>query len=122
MNLRDKVKAKKRPEVEITVDGDTYLVVGLPKSRRAEIYNSVPRVGKSKEIDTDLMENVFLSECVLDPSTLKPVFSVDESSEWGSVPAQITGPLFSEVMRLNGLDNDDVGRKVKNSEATDLPA
>jgi hypothetical protein len=120
MSLRDKLKGIKPTQVEITVCGTKFLVVGLSKTKRAEVYASVSKPGKS--IDADQMENAFLSECVVDPDTQQPVFSREESSEWGGVPAQITGPLFGEVMRLNGLDNDDVGRKVKNSDATDLPA
>jgi hypothetical protein len=119
-SLRDRLKAKGRPEVEVTIDGDTYLVVGLPKSKRAEIYASVAKPGKS--IDGDAIENAFLSECVFDPETKQPVIPRECCGEWSDVMAMVTGPLFAEVMRLNGLDNDDVGRKVKNSETTDSPA
>jgi len=120
MSLREKLKAIKPTQVEVTVCGTKFLVIGLSKTKRAEVYASVSKAGKS--IDADAMENAFLSECVLDPETSVPVFTREECSEWGVIPAQITGPLFSEVMRINGLDNDDVGRKVKNSDATDLPA
>jgi hypothetical protein len=120
MSLRERLKAIKPTQVEVTVCGTKFLVVGLSKTKRAEVYASVSKPGKA--IDADQMENAFLSECVVDPESQQPVFARDESEEWGAIPAQITGPLFSEVMRINGLDNDDVGRKVKNSDATDLPA
>lgn len=117
MSLRDKLLSAKPKEVLVTADGLDFLVVGLTKTERSTLFFDAK--GQSKNIDPGKVENAFLTQCVLDPDSREQVMA---GEEWDALPASITGALFAEVMRLNGLDNEDVGRVVKKSEATDTPA
>lgn len=116
MSLRERLKSGVALEVIVTINSERFLVRGITRSKRSEIFAAHNKNGK---IDSHKLEGVLLSTCVFDPETQQPVFSVEEWKEWDSVASGITGPLFAEVMRVNGIDNDDVGREVKNSEATD---
>lgn len=115
--LRERLKTAKCPEETLTIRGERYLVIGLLRSRRSELLASAT-TDKGK-VDSRRLEGVLLSNCILDPDTREQVFTEDEWQEWDGIPSVTTAPLMSEIMRLNGLDNDDVGREVKNSEPTD---
>ena len=116
MSLRERLQAKGLPESTITVSGEKFLIVGLSRSSRSSLFASCKKAdGKS---DVNKLESMLLSKCVLDPESREQVFGVDECSQWDGLPASITGPLMAEIMKLNGLDDDDVGREVKNSDTT----
>lgn len=116
MGLRERLAKVGLPQTVLTVMGEKLLVKGLTRTRRAEVLASATNA-KGK-VDSQKVEGLLLSECVFDNDTGEPVYSAAEWQAWGELPAAITGPLFGEVMKLNGLDNDDVGREVKNSEPT----
>ena len=116
MSLRERLEKKKLRETVLTIDGDAFLVKELSKSQRADMLAAC-RDANGKA-DPNKIENAFLCVCVCDPDSGVAVFDVSEKDAWNAVGSGITGPLFAEVMKLNGMDNDDVGRAVKNSETT----
>lgn len=111
-NLRERVKQLQARTSDIEVDGLQYCVQGMSRSRRERLF-SKHRKGGGK-IDNYSLEGDLLCECVKDPETGEAVF--DDPAEWDEVPSSTTGPLFSEVMKNNGMDRDDVGQEVKNSD------
>lgn len=120
MSLRERLKAKRAADVEITVGGERFLVLGKSRSERDAVYSAI-RAKASKaggKLDSYEVEGRLLSAMVRDAETGESIFGDDEWKEWDSVPATITGALMAEVMRANGFDGEDVGREVKNSEAT----
>jgi hypothetical protein len=116
MKLGEKLKALKPAESVITIDGNRYRVVGLLGSKKADLL-SQSRDKKGSFIPGKA-DGLFLSACVRDEESGEQFFSEDEWAEWGSVPGSITGPLMAECMKVCGVDNDDVGREVKNSVTT----
>lgn len=119
MGLAERILSKKPKEMTVSVDGLDFIVRGLTKTQRSGLMASAPKKGRA--VDNDQLEELFLSTCVIDPATNSPVIPVEQHRNWGQVPAEITGALFAVVMQLNGLDNEDVGKTVKKSEATDTP-
>ena len=120
MSLRERLKAKRAADVQITVDGERFLVLGMSRSARNEVYSRIRATAQKTggKLDSYEVEGRLLSAMVRDAESGEAIFSEDEWKEWDSVPATITGALIAEVMRVNGFDDEDVGREVKNSEAT----
>lgn len=117
MSLRDRLEKKKLPESIITVLDERFLVKGLKRSKRSEVFASCRKA--DGKMDNPKTEGVFMSLCVCDAETGEPVYTEAEWQKWDELPAGITGPLVAEIMRLNGMDDEDVGREVKNSDSTD---
>jgi len=113
-NLRERLEKRSNPETVLTIDGERFLVVGLSRSERARQFAKCR--DKSGKVNTERIEGEMLCLCVRDPDTREQVFT--DWSAWDNLPAQITGPLMAEIMQINGMDKDDVGREVKNSDAT----
>lgn len=113
-SLRERLEARGLEESTLTIRGERFRVVELDKGDRLDLLAAC-RDGKGL-IDNRKLENVFLSACVKDPDSGETVYGQDESHLWDHRGAGFTGPLMAEIMRLNGLDNDDVGREVKKSE------
>lgn len=115
-NLRERLEKRALEESVVTIRGERFRVVELPKSQRAEVLaRNRTKEGKFKPgLDAE-----FLSLCVSEPGTNEPVYPVEESAKWDTLGSGFTGPLMAEVMKLNGMDDDDVGRERKNSEATE---
>lgn len=119
-SLRERLRTIEKPESTLTIRGEKFLVVGLTRTHRAEVFAACRKAdGKA---DTAKMEGVLLSSCVRDPESREELFSPDDWRSWDDLPAAITGPLVAEILSLNGMDNDDIGREVKNSGTTDKPA
>jgi hypothetical protein len=116
MRLGDKLKAIKPAESVLTIDGNRYRVVGLLASKKADLLAAAR--DKKGAFVPGKADGLFLSACVRDDDSGETFFTEDEWQEWGSVPGAITGPLMSECMKVCGVDNDDVGREVKNSDTT----
>jgi len=116
MRLGDKLKAMKPAESVITIDGNKYRVVGLLASKKADLL-ALARDKKGTFV-SGKADGLFLSACVRDEASGEPFFTEDEWDEWGSVPGSVTGPLMAECMRVCGVDNEDVGREVKNLDTT----
>lgn len=116
MSLRERLAAKPLPETIITVAGERLVVKGLTRSKRSEIFASCRKA--DGKMDTRKIEGAMMSACVCDPDSGEKVFAESEWEQWDNVSAAITGPLVAEIMKLNGMDDDDVGREVKNSDTT----
>lgn len=115
-SLRERLEKRGREESIVTIRDERFKVIELPKSQRAEVLaaNRDAKGKMSKSLDA-----TFLSLCVLDPESGEPVYSSEESAGWESLGSGFTGPLMAEVMRLNGMDDSDVGREVKKSETAE---
>lgn len=109
MSLKDKVLAKKPRTETVTVDGDDYLIVGKSKRDRGALIAK----GRKRDgtVDGDRLENILLTACVCDPETKEPLFTDAEVKSWEGIDAAVTGPLFSHVMRVCGMDKQDLGPK-----------
>ena len=113
MSLRDKILRRKVREEVLEVAGETFLIVGKTKRERAAIYAKSRK--KDESLDFQRLENVMLSECVLDPETRAKFL---EPSEWEDVVSEITGPLVSVCMQFNGMDKTDLSPKDSDSTET----
>lgn len=115
-SLRERLEQRGQEKSVLTIRGERFKVIELPKGQRAEV---IARNRNSKGGIMPTLDAEMLSLCVLDPETDAPIYPVEESASWEQVGSGFTGPLMAEVMRLNGLDNDDVGREVKKSETAE---
>lgn len=115
-SLRERLEKRGREESILTIRGERFKVVELPKGQRAEV---IARNRDSKGKLKTSLDAEFLSLCVCDPDDGCPVYTIGESAMWDALGSGFTGPLMAEVMRLNGLDDDDVGREVKKSETAE---
>ena len=115
-SLRERLEAKPLQQIVVTVRGERFTVVEIDRAERSRI--SAACVDKHGKRDFEMLEGMLLSRCVRDPDTDTEVYSVEEWSKWNALGSGTTGPLMAEVMKLNGLDNEDVGREVKNSDTT----
>ncbi len=101
------------PKTEtIVLDGDKYVVKGTRKTRRAELLEQSR--GKNEKANYDKFENLLLEECVEDEAG-NFILSADE---WGQAPSHITGPLVSVIMRVNGMDKQDLGKEQSDTSET----
>ena len=114
-DLKSRLEAMRPPESRITVMGETFVVSGMSRSERSRMFADHRK--KDGSVDGPSLEGALLCRCVCDADGC-PVCS-DSPSWWDNLPAAITAPLIQEIMRMNGMDDEDVGREAKNSEATD---
>lgn len=115
-SLRDRLEARSPEESLLTIRGERFKITELPKGKRAEV------IARHRDKDGKIsptLDGEMLSSCVFDPESGCAIYSVDESAKWDALGSGFTGPLMAEVMKLNGLDNDDVGREVKKSETVE---
>lgn len=116
MRLGDQLKAIKLPETVLTIEGRRYRVKGLSTSKANDLLaESRDKKGSFIRGKADFL---FLSACVSDDETGEAFFSEAEWAEWGDVPKGVTAPLMSECMRICKIDEQDVGREVKNLDTT----
>lgn len=101
-SLADRLKKKSVKQEWVTVEGDKYQVQGLTKRARGECF-AKSRSKKDGRLDNERLESMLLAECVCDEAGEKAPGSV-----WEDVPSHITGRLMSVVMRVCGLDADDL--------------
>lgn len=113
MSLKDKVLAKKPKSETVSVDGDDFMIVGKSKRERGALFAKARK--RDGSVDGERLENVMLTACVCDPETGKPVFEESEFKAWDSVDSSLTGPLFAHVMRVCGMDKQDLGPKDSDS-------
>lgn len=115
-SLRERLEARQPETSVLTVRGERFSIHELSKGLRAEV---IARHRDSKGRLQPSLDGEFLSRCVRDPDSDVAIYSVEESAKWDELGSGFTGPLMAEVMRLNGLDDEDVGREVKKSEAAE---
>ncbi len=117
MSLLDRIKKIEAPESRVTVDGIKYLCVGksgLDASNIATSAEATNKKRKSQGLKKLSLDYFYLAECVSsDGETLS-------AEEWSQVPRKHTAPLVVEVMRLNGLDDEDIERDPKESSTTEI--
>jgi hypothetical protein len=118
MGLLDKIAKIEQPSSDVTVDGIKYRIVGKSGldgatiAMNAEAVNKKRKAAGQKKLSLDYF---YLSECVSEAGsgeTLTP-------EQWAVVQRKHTSPLVVEVMRLNGLDDQDIERDPKESSTTE---
>lgn len=118
MSLLDRIKKIETPESVVTVDGIKYRLTGKSGldasgiATTAEVTNKKRKAAGQKRLGLDYF---YLAECCCDAEsgeTLTP-------EEWAAAPRKHTSPLVVEVMRLNGLDDEDIERDPKESSTTE---
>lgn len=114
-SLRDRLEARGPEHSFLTIRGERFKVLEIPKGERTEII-AAHRDGKGKMLPT--LDGALMSRCVRDEDGGE-IYSPSEVAKWDELGSGFVGPLMGEVMRLNGLDNDDVGREVKKSETVE---
>jgi len=107
MSLKERIKQRDVSKEIVTVQGEKFLIVGKSKRSRAETFAKC-KSKKTEKLNFELLEDTLLAECVYDPESNEPLLDV---SEWGNVDSAITGPLMSHIMRIVGMDKDDVNPK-----------
>lgn len=107
MSLKERIKKRDVARETVTVQGEQFLIVGKSKRDRAAIFAKC-KSKKTEKLNYELLEDTLLAECVYDPELNEPLLDV---TEWGSIDSAITGPLMSHVMRVVGMDKDDVNPK-----------
>lgn len=105
--LAERIRARQCSNDPVTVDGETFLIAGLSRRERSEIQAKC-RDRRKGVLDPQRLEDALLVRCVLDPTSGKSVFATP--AEWAEVPAEITGPLMSAIMKKNGFDEADLGK------------
>lgn len=100
----------------ITIHVERFAVVEIDRAERSRKFAEC--TSKSGDRDFAKLEGVLMSRCVRDPDTGDEVYSEDDWRKWDALGSGTTGPLMAEVMRLNGMDNQDIGREVKNFDTT----
>lgn len=109
--LGQRLKSLATPEERVVVQGIEFWIRGLKRSERSQLLTDGRK--KNGELDSRKTEGMMLSACVFDTQG-HPV--LENWQDWDDVPAAVTGPLVNALMKLNGLDNEDLR---KNSDTTD---
>lgn len=114
MGLLDRIQKIETPESVIAVSGIKYRIKGLSGLDASVLASRSERDSKKRKqsgLSRLTIDYYYLSECVSDAEsgeTLTP-------EQWAIVPRQHTAPIVVEVMKLNGLDDQDVERDPKES-------
>lgn len=116
MSLRDELLSEPLRKNLVTIRGRKFTVLEIDDAESARLMASC-RKPNGKWIEDDMLDNKLLSRCIRDEHEAE-VFSMEEWKEWRKLGRGWTGPLRSEVLTINGLQNDDVGRELKNSDTT----
>lgn len=112
MSLSDRLKKRSCPSEVVTIDGERFRVTGLSLNATAAITAKSRK--KDGKLDGEKMDRLLLEACVSDTDDGSSL----TAEEWGQQPRAFTGPLMSEVMRLCGMDKDDIDRDPKDSGST----
>ena len=112
MSLKDKLKAAKPRIKPVTIDGDTFSVVGLGRIQKNDIVSKSQKNGK---IDNENLEALLLAACVCDPASGNPL--MPDPAEW-DVPSHIAGPLVKACIEVCGFDDDEASQLAKKLEET----
>lgn len=105
MSLAEKLRTATCPKETVSVSGLSFTVSGLSIAAVGKLTAKFRR--KDGSLDGNSLDLALLSECVCDADDA----SKATPSEWRDVPRAITGPLMKVVLRLNGLDGDDIDPK-----------
>jgi hypothetical protein len=115
-SLRDELLSEPLIKRRVVIRGKQFTILEADDGELGRLMASC-RKADGKWIAEDMVDCKLLSRCVKDAEE-KDIFGLDEWKEWRRLGRGWTGPLRREVMSLNGLDNDDVGIEVKNSDTT----
>lgn len=117
MGLLDKIQKIETPTSDVTVDEIKYHIVGKSGldganiATNAELVNKKRKASGQKKLSLDYF---YLAECVSEAGTGETL----TPEQWATIPRKHTSPLVVEVMRLNGLDDQDIERDPKESGTT----
>lgn len=118
MGLLDKIQKLKQPESIVTIDAIRYKVIGLSGLDASLIATDAERVNKKRKNANQgrlSLDYFYLAKCVSECETDETL----TAEQWAIVPRKHTAPLVVEVMKLNGLDNEDVERDPNESSTTE---
>lgn len=112
MSLSDRLKEKQCRVATVTVDGLQFKVTGKTKRERGALFAQAR--DKNGNLNSNKLESLLLEACVCDASD----GSKCKADEWDTVPSHITAPLVAEIMRVCGLDKEDIDPKDSDSTAS----
>lgn len=116
MSLMQKLQEKKVLVETVEIDGDKFEVRGLSKLARSKVFAEAR--SKSGKVNSDKLESLLLCACVLDAATGEAICEPAKWQEWESIPSHVTAPLVAAVMKVCGLDRQDLGDP-KDSDSTE---
>lgn len=108
MSLNDKLQKLVCPTEVVTLAGVKFRCTGKSLLDGGEI---TAKASRKKNKRAGYVDACWLSECVEDAEDGSRL----SADEWMRQPRNITGPLVSVVMQLNGLDDEDLERDPKDS-------
>jgi hypothetical protein len=113
-SLRDELLSEPLRKNLVEIRGKRFTIIEVDDAEMERLMSSCRRPS-GKWIDESMPDGKLLSRCVRDENE-QEVFGMDEWQEWKKLGRGWTGALRREVLKLNSLDEDDVGREVKNSD------
>ena len=117
MGLLDKIQKIETPKSSVTVDEIKYVIIGKSGLDGASIATNAESVNKKRKASGQKklsLDYFYLAECVSEAGTGETL----TPEQWATIPRKHTSPLVVEVMRLNGLDDQDIERDPKESDTT----
>ena len=112
MSLIDLIQKIETPESVITVDGIRYRVVGKSGLDSGGIAMACEQSNKKRKqagLKRISLDYFYLAECVSQVDTGETL----TAEQWANVHRKHTAPIVVEVMRNNGLDDQDIERDPK---------
>jgi hypothetical protein len=112
MSLSDKLSKVATPSEVVSIHGIRFRCCGKSLLDGGEIS---AKAAKRKTKRVGFMDACWLEACVEDADDGSKL----SADDWMKQPRSVTGPLVSVVMRLNGLDDQDLERDPKDSSTTE---
>lgn len=100
-------------EKSVELAGQKLVVIGLTRSRKAEITADCTS-RKTGRIDNALLESKYLACCVCDSTTREPI--QPDFREW-NLSSHVVAPLVAACVEVNGLDEEEATALLKKSES-----
>lgn len=104
MSLLEKVQKIKPLSETVTIDGESYVVTGCGTTRYNEL-DAECRNQKTRKLNATKFEKRLICECVTGSDGTK--FGSDDWKDM-ELPRHVTGKFWNAIVRVNGLDSDDV--------------
>lgn len=112
MSLTEKLSKLQTPTEVVATQGIKFRCCGKSLLDGGEIS---AKAAKRKTKRAGYLDACWLEACVEDADDGSKL----TADQWMQQPRSLTGPLISVVMRLNGLDDEDLERDPKDSGTTE---
>lgn len=110
MSLRDDLLAEQCLDAIVEIRGKRFLIIEMDRTTKFELIYQA-RQGNTDRKFADMLEKLYLCECVRDPESRERVIDAIDIDQWNKVPSSITSALVSKVLQLNPMDAEDKSEK-----------